>query len=164
MQKPSSPVSSGNISPAIVGPSKDTKEVYVIGWVSSGALPSSSEPSGTSLGRANPMPTKAPAETLTNAQVANVLKTSTTPPIEPIVHSPDRSRIQLQVRQHPYGYLFRGGPQGTHRRRQSNPRHAGRLGEERSRPRHSRAGLYRPAGLGQLQHEAWHEAGRDSEG
>lgn len=30
MQKPS-PVSSGNISPAIVGPYKDTKEVYVIG-------------------------------------------------------------------------------------------------------------------------------------
>jgi len=28
MQKPSSSVSSGNISPAIVGPSKDTKEVY----------------------------------------------------------------------------------------------------------------------------------------
>ena len=31
MQKPSSSVSSENISPAIVGPSKDTKEVYVIG-------------------------------------------------------------------------------------------------------------------------------------
>ena len=31
MQKPSSSVSSGNISPAIVGPSKDTKEVYVVG-------------------------------------------------------------------------------------------------------------------------------------
>jgi peptidoglycan-associated lipoprotein len=31
MQKPSSAVSSGNISPAIVGPSKDTKEVYIIG-------------------------------------------------------------------------------------------------------------------------------------
>ena len=31
MEKPSSSVSSGNISPAIVGPSKDTKEVYVIG-------------------------------------------------------------------------------------------------------------------------------------
>src|SRR5438105_14310042 len=30
MEKPSSSVSSGNISPAIVGPSKDTKEVYVI--------------------------------------------------------------------------------------------------------------------------------------
>lgn len=31
MQNPSSSVSSGNISPAIVGPNKDTKEVYVIG-------------------------------------------------------------------------------------------------------------------------------------
>ena len=31
MQKPSSSVSSENISPAIVGPSKDTKEVYVVG-------------------------------------------------------------------------------------------------------------------------------------
>ena len=31
MQNPSSSVSSGNISPAIVGPSKDTKEVYVVG-------------------------------------------------------------------------------------------------------------------------------------
>src|SRR3990172_7014025 len=31
MQKPSSSVSSGNISPAIVGPNKDGKEVYVIG-------------------------------------------------------------------------------------------------------------------------------------
>ena len=31
MEKPSSSVSSGNISPAIVGPSKDSKEVYVIG-------------------------------------------------------------------------------------------------------------------------------------
>jgi len=31
MQKPSSSVSSGNISPAIVGPNKDSKEVYVVG-------------------------------------------------------------------------------------------------------------------------------------
>ena len=31
MQNPSSPVSSGNISPAIVGPSKDTNEVYLVG-------------------------------------------------------------------------------------------------------------------------------------
>jgi peptidoglycan-associated lipoprotein len=31
MQKPSSSVSSGNISPAIVGPNKDMKEVYVLG-------------------------------------------------------------------------------------------------------------------------------------
>ena len=33
MQNPSSSVSSGNISPAIVGTDKGTKEVYVIGWV-----------------------------------------------------------------------------------------------------------------------------------
>lgn len=33
MEKPSSSVSSGNLSPAIVGPSKDSKEVYVIGGV-----------------------------------------------------------------------------------------------------------------------------------
>ena len=86
MQKPSSPVSSGNISPAIVGPSKDTKEVYVIGL---GVL-------GLAIvigafwyysGQGQSYATKTPAETLTNAQVANVLKTSTTPPIEPIVHS-----------------------------------------------------------------------------
>ena len=31
MKKPSSSVSSGNISPAIVGPDKGTKEVYVLG-------------------------------------------------------------------------------------------------------------------------------------
>jgi peptidoglycan-associated lipoprotein len=86
MQKPSSPVSSGNISPAIVGPSKDTKEVYVIGLgvlglaVIIGAFWYYS-------GQGQSYATKAPAETLTNAQVANVLKTSTTPPVEPIVHS-----------------------------------------------------------------------------
>jgi peptidoglycan-associated lipoprotein len=86
MQKPSSPVSSGNISPAIVGPSKDTKEVYVIGL---GVL-------GLAIvigafwyfsGQGQSYATKAPAETLTNAQVATVLKTGTTPPIEPIVHT-----------------------------------------------------------------------------
>jgi len=86
MQKPSSPVSSGNISPAIVGPSKDTKEVYAIGL---GVL-------GLAIvigafwyfsGQGQSYATKAPAETLTNTQVANVLKTSTTPPVEPLVHN-----------------------------------------------------------------------------
>lgn len=86
MQKPSSPVSSGNISPAIVGPRKDTKEVYVIGL---GVL-------GLAIvigafwyfsGQGQSYATKAPAETLTKAQVANVLKTSTTTPVEPIVHN-----------------------------------------------------------------------------
>jgi peptidoglycan-associated lipoprotein len=86
MQNPSSSVSSGNMSPAIVGSDKGAKEVYVVGgmvlivavalgagWYYSGQGPS--------------YVSKAPAETLTNAQVTNVLKTSTTPPIEPIVHS-----------------------------------------------------------------------------
>src|SRR5215510_9808386 len=86
MRKPSSPVSSGNISPAIVGPSMDTKEVYVIGL---GVL-------GLAIvigafwyfsGQGQSYATKSPTETLTNAQVANVLKTSTIPPVEPIVHS-----------------------------------------------------------------------------
>lgn len=86
MQKPSSPISSGNISPSIVGPGKDTKEVYVIGL---GIL-------GLAIvigafwyysGQGQSYATKTPAETLTNAQVANVLKTSTTLPVEPIVHS-----------------------------------------------------------------------------
>jgi peptidoglycan-associated lipoprotein len=86
MQKPSSSVSSGNISPAIVGPSKDTKEVYVIGGVVLalaivlGAFWFNSELNQT-------FASKTPAETLTNAQVTNVLKTSTTPPVEPIVHN-----------------------------------------------------------------------------
>ena len=86
MQKPSSSVSSGNISPAIVGPSKDTKEVYVIGGVVLilaiviGAFWYYS-------GQDQSFASKAPAETLTNAQVTNVLKTSTTPPVEPIVHN-----------------------------------------------------------------------------
>ena len=86
MQKPSSPVSSGNISPAIEGPSKDTKEVYIIGGLVAilalviGAFWYYS-------GQDQSFASKTPAETLTNAQVTNVLKTSTTPLIEPIVHN-----------------------------------------------------------------------------
>jgi peptidoglycan-associated lipoprotein len=86
MQKPSSQVSSGNISPAIVGPSKDTKEVYVIG----GVVLSLAIVIGAFWyysGQDQSFASKTPAETLTNAQVANVLKTSSTPPIEPIVHN-----------------------------------------------------------------------------
>jgi peptidoglycan-associated lipoprotein len=86
MQKPSSSVSSGNISPAIVGPSKDTKEVYVIG----GVVLSLAIVIGAFWyysGQDQSFASKTPAETLTNAQVTNVLKTSTTPPIEPIVHN-----------------------------------------------------------------------------
>ena len=86
MQKPSSSVSSGNISPAIVGPSKDTKEVYVIG----GVVLSLAIVLGAFWyysGQDQSFASKSPAETLTNAQVTTVLKTSTTPPVEPIVHN-----------------------------------------------------------------------------
>ena len=85
MQKPSS-VSSGNISPAIVGPSKDSKEVYVVGglvlflaiaigavWFYSQELVVSSANSSNNQ--------------LTNAQVTNVLKTGTTPLSELVVHN-----------------------------------------------------------------------------
>ena len=84
MEKPSSSVSSGNISPAIVGPSKDTKEVYVIGGVVAilalviGAFWYFS-------GQDQSFASKIQAETLTNAQVTNLLKTGTTPLVEPIV-------------------------------------------------------------------------------
>ena len=86
MEKPSSSVSSGNISPAIVGPNKDSKEVYVIGGlvlilaIAIGAVWYYS-------GQDQSFASKTPAETLTNAQVTNVLKTSTTPFVEPIVHN-----------------------------------------------------------------------------
>jgi peptidoglycan-associated lipoprotein len=86
MQKPSSSVSSGNISPAIVGPDKGTKEVYLLGglvlslaiviaafWYYSGQDQS--------------FASKTPIETLTGAQVTNILKTSKTPPIEQVVHN-----------------------------------------------------------------------------
>ena len=86
MQNPSSSVSSGTMSPAIVGTDKGTKEVYVIGGVVLGLAIAV----GTFWyysGQGQSYVSKAPAETLTNAQVTNVLKTSTTPPVEPIVHS-----------------------------------------------------------------------------
>jgi peptidoglycan-associated lipoprotein len=86
MQKPSSSVSSGNISPAIVGPSKDTKEVYVIGGVVL-ALAIVLGAFWYNSGQNQSFDLKTPAETLTNAQVTNVLKTSTTPLSEPIVHN-----------------------------------------------------------------------------
>ena len=85
MQKPSS-VSSGNISPAIVGPSRDGKEVYILGGVVSilaivlGAFWYYSGP-GQSYA------SKTQSETLTNSQVTNALKTSTTQPVEPIVNN-----------------------------------------------------------------------------
>ena len=86
MQKPSSSVSSGNIFPAIVGPSTGTKEVYVIG----GVVLSLAIVIGAFWyysGQDQSFASKTQAETLTNAQVTYVLKTSTTPLIEPIVHN-----------------------------------------------------------------------------
>ena len=86
MQNPSSSVSSGNISPAIVERDKGAKEVYVVGGmvlilaVAIGAVWFYS-------GQGQSYVSKAPAEALSNTQVTNVLKTSTTPPIEPILHS-----------------------------------------------------------------------------
>ena len=85
MQKPSS-VSSGNISPAIVGLNKDTKEVYVIGGVVL-ALAIVIGAFWYYSGQDQSFASKTPAETLTNAQVTNVLKTGTTPLVEPIVHN-----------------------------------------------------------------------------
>jgi peptidoglycan-associated lipoprotein len=86
MQNPSSSVSSGNISPAIVGSDKGAKEVYVVGGmvlilaVAIGAVWFYS-------GQGQSYVSKTSAETLSNAQVTNVLKTSTTPPVEPMMHS-----------------------------------------------------------------------------
>jgi peptidoglycan-associated lipoprotein len=86
MQNPSSSVSSGHISPAVVGPDKSTKEVYVIGGavlilaVAIGAVWFYSSQSQSYV-------SNTPAETLSSAQVTNVLKASTTPPVEPIAHS-----------------------------------------------------------------------------
>ena len=86
MQNPSSSVSSGTISPAIVGTDKGTKEVYVIGGmvlivamvIGAGWYYS---------GQGQAYVSKAPTETVSNAQVTNVLKTGTTPLVEPIVHN-----------------------------------------------------------------------------
>ena len=86
MQKPSSSVSSGNISPAIVGPNKDMKEVYVLGGLVLG-LAIVIGAFWYYSGQDQSFASKTPAETLTNAQVTNVLKTSTTPLVEPILHS-----------------------------------------------------------------------------
>ena len=75
MQNPSSSVSSGSMSPAIVGSDKGSKEVYVIGGVVLGLA----IVVGTFWyysGQDQSLASKTPAETLTNAQVTNVLKTS----------------------------------------------------------------------------------------
>ena len=86
MQNPSSSVSSGNISPAIVGSDKGAKEVYVVGGmvlILAVAIGAAWFYSGQSQSYVS----NTPAETLSSAQVTNVLKASTTPPIEPMMHS-----------------------------------------------------------------------------
>ena len=86
MQNPPSSVSSGNMSPAIVGSDRGTKEVYILGGVVlivAVAIGAGWYYSGQSQSYAS----KTPAETLSNAQVTNVLKASTTPPVEPIMPS-----------------------------------------------------------------------------
>ena len=88
MQKPSSSVSSGNISPAIVGPNKDGKEVYVVGGlvlilaIAIGAVWFYSQDLMVSSANGS-------NNQLTDKQVTTLLKsTSTTSPLsEPIVHN-----------------------------------------------------------------------------
>ncbi|MEK6762627.1 MAG: OmpA family protein [Nitrospirota bacterium] len=86
MQNPSSSVSSGTMSPVIVGSDKGTKEVYVIGGM---VLTVAVAIGGFWYysGQDQSYVSKIPAETLSNAQVTNVLKAGTPPPVEPIVHS-----------------------------------------------------------------------------
>ena len=86
MQNPSSSVSSGTISPAIVGTDKGTKEVYVIGGVVLG-LAIVIGAFWYFSGQGQSYASKTPTETLSNTHVTNVLKTSTTPPVEPILHN-----------------------------------------------------------------------------
>jgi peptidoglycan-associated lipoprotein len=86
MQNPSSSVSSGNISPVIAGPTKDTKEVYVIGGVVLG-LAVAIGAFWYYSGQDQFFALKTPAEPLIHAQVTNVPKTSTTLLIEPILHN-----------------------------------------------------------------------------
>jgi peptidoglycan-associated lipoprotein len=88
MQKPSSSVSSGNISPAIMGPSKDSKEVYVIGGlvlilaIAIGAVWFYSQDLMVSSANGS-------NKQLTDNQVSTLLKntSATSPLVEPIVHN-----------------------------------------------------------------------------
>ena len=86
MQSPSSSVSSGNISPAIVGSDKGTKEVYIVGGmvlIVAVAIGAGWHYSGQGQSHVS----KTPAEALSNTQVTNVLKTGTNPLAEPILHN-----------------------------------------------------------------------------
>ncbi len=86
MQNPSSSVSSGTMSPTIVGADKGTKEVSVIGGVVL-ILAVAIGGGWYYSGQGQSYVSKTPAETVSNAQVTNVLKTSTTPQVEPTVHN-----------------------------------------------------------------------------
>ena len=86
MQHPSSSVSSGNISPAIVGPNKYSKEVYLIG----GLVMAVAIVIGAFWyysGQDQSYTVKASTEPLANNYITNVVKTSTVPPVKPIVHN-----------------------------------------------------------------------------
>jgi peptidoglycan-associated lipoprotein len=86
MQKGPSQVSSGAIAPTVIGPNKDMKEVYILSGlvlVLAGAIGAFWYYSGQEQSYAS----KTPTETLTGAQVTNVLKTSTTPIVEPVINT-----------------------------------------------------------------------------
>lgn len=85
MQKGPSQVSSGAIAPTVIGPNKDMKEVYILSGlvlVLAGAIGAFWYYSGQDQSFAS----KTPAETLTSAQVTNVLKTSA-PTIDPVINT-----------------------------------------------------------------------------
>jgi len=84
MQKHPSQVSSGAIAPTVIGPSKDMKEVYILSGLVlllAGTIGAFWYYSGQEQSYAS----KTPAESLTGAQVTNVLKTTTSPIIEPVI-------------------------------------------------------------------------------
>jgi peptidoglycan-associated lipoprotein len=81
MQKGPSQVSSGAIAPTVIGPDRDMKEVYILAGlvlVLAGAFGAFWYYSGQEQSYAS----KTQTETLTGAQVTNVLKTNTTPHVE----------------------------------------------------------------------------------
>ena len=86
MQKGPSQVSSGAIAPTVIGPNKDMKEVYILSGlvlVLAGTIGAFWYYSGQDQSFAS----KTPAETLTSAQVTNVLKTATAPIVEPVINT-----------------------------------------------------------------------------
>jgi peptidoglycan-associated lipoprotein len=86
MQKGPSQVSSGAIAPTVIGPDKDMKEVYIL----SGAVLVLAGTIGAFWyysGQEQSYALKTPTESLTSAQVTNVLKTNTTPIVEPVANT-----------------------------------------------------------------------------